>query len=130
MQGHVLTEGHQFLLQVSACTFACRGDAVVVPPLAVHHFANRHAGDQCRLAIVGEAAHDAEVAFGLILQDRHRRFRPDDQVRLSRAQGHVAVESQLRFDVCRVPLQVLFDVALQCSHRQRLARRSRPGMAL
>ncbi len=130
MQGHILTEGHQLLLEVGAVAFAGHSDAVEVAALVVNHLPHRHPGDQRRMPFGGEGAHHVDVALGLVLEYRHGGFRPDQQIDGLRAEAHVTVQRQLRIHVCRVPLQILFDVALQGSDLQRIARWLRPGMIL
>ncbi|MCY1433221.1 hypothetical protein D9M71_492430 [compost metagenome] len=96
----------------------------------MHHFPYRHAGDQRRMPPGGEPAHHVDVALGLVLEHRHRGFRPDQQVHRFRAEAQVTVQRQLRVDVRRVPFQVLLDVALDGGDLQRVACRLGPGMPL
>ncbi|MNS71876.1 hypothetical protein D3C72_1052670 [compost metagenome] len=130
LQRHILAKRHQLLLEVGAIAFTGDGDAVVVAALVVHHFTHRHAGDQRRMPFGGEPAHYIDVALGLVLEHRDRGFRPHQQVHRPGAEAQVTVQRQLRVDVCRVPFQVLLDIALDGRHFQRVARRLGPGMAL
>ncbi|MCY1178199.1 hypothetical protein D3C81_1637630 [compost metagenome] len=94
----------------------------------MHHFPYRHAGDQRRLPFGGKGADHVQVTLGGILEVRHRRFRPDDQVGRFRREGHVPVQGQLCIQVLWVPFQALLDVALNGRHLQRGAGRAGPGM--
>ena len=131
LQRYVLAERHQFLLEVGAAAVAGGGQPVVVAQFALRvGLAYRYAGDQCRIALLGEAGHHLQIAFGVILEDRHGGFRPDDQVCRAAAEGHVAIQQQLHLEFLRVPLHALCDVALHCGDGQRLALAGRPGMVL
>ncbi len=131
LQRDVFAEGHQLLLEVGALTLADHGNAVVIALLAAFIvLADRHARDQRGLPIISETAHHAEVAVDEFLEHRYRGFRPDDQIGLLRAEGHVAIKRELGVQLLRVPLQVLLDVALHGRDLQRRASRLGPCVAL
>jgi len=111
------------LLEVGAVTFAHDGDAVVVALLVMHFLANRHAGNQRGVPFGGELAHHPEVALDGLLEHRHGRFRPYQQVDTLGAEAHVAVQRQLCIELLGVPLHALFDVTLDRRHAQRVAGR-------
>ena len=94
-------------------SIAGAGQSVVVAQLAFSVWLPyRNPSDQRRLPVLGEAAHHLQIAFSVILEDRHRRFRPDDEVGRAAAEGHIAVEQQLHFQLLRVPFEALGDIAL------------------
>ena len=130
LQRYVLTEGHQLLLEVIAAALAHHADAVVVTQIAsCITLPNRYAGDQCCLAFSGKTVEHAQVALGAVFEYGNGGFRPDDQVGRPGAEGHVAVQRELGVELGRVPLQVLFDVALHGRYAQRRAFHLGPGVA-
>ena len=131
LQRHVFTKRHQLLLEVVAAALADHADAVVVALLAaLITLANRHAGDQRGISLIGEAIDHAQVTLSAVLEHRDCSFRPDDQVGRFGAEGHVAVQRQLRVKLLGVPLHVLFDIALHGRHAQRFALWLGPGVIL
>ena len=130
LKWNIFAKRHQLLLQIDAIPFTDGGDAIEVARFMAHFLADRHSGNQCRISIGGETAHHAQKPFGILLEYRDRCFWPDNQVCALGAECHVAVQRQLRVELCRVPLHALFDVALNRRNAQRVTRWAGPGMML